>query len=235
LARVSALTVIVVHDDEALADRACEHVIAAAARLRPGPFRLALAGGSTPKRLYERLAARDDIDWSTVEVFWGDERVVPANDANSNYRVARELLLDRVGIPPERVHRIETERGAEDAAAHYGALLGDDPLHLVLLGMGGDGHTASLFPGGVSTGAPVLVTTSPVPPAVRVTLSLGSINGAEEVLLMVAGSTKAERLAEARAQQRAPDDPLLLPVARVRPERLTWMVDQEAARFLAID
>ncbi len=243
---MSAIELVVVTDAEALAASAAEHVVrAASAVAHARPFRLALAGGSTPKRLYAKLAADTRIDWQNMALFWGDERVVPADHEKSNYRMVREVLLDHVPIPAAQIHRIEIERGAAEAASHYFAIVDEQPLDLVLLGMGDDGHTASIFPGATrATG--VAVTRSPVPPAERISLALDVINRAHEVVMLVAGANKAARLAEIYTQwqtggvqapgQQAPgqgepvDD--LLPAAMVRPERLCWMVDEAAASAL---
>src|SRR5262249_5021609 len=125
-----------------------------------GRFTVALAGGSTPRRLYQMLAEapiRDQVDWSRVEVFWGDERAVPPDHADSNFRMASAALLSKVAIPPANLHRMQAERPDLDAAAreYQGEIArvfsvppdGEPPcLDLVLLGMGPDGHTASLFP-----------------------------------------------------------------------------------------
>src|SRR5437899_6211908 len=113
---------------------------------RAGRCALALSGGSTPRPAYERLAAQEDVPWASVEVYFGDERGVPPSDVRSNYRMAREALLDRVKLPSGRVHRMEAEDpDREAAAARYAALL-PSPLDILVLGMGPDGHTASLFP-----------------------------------------------------------------------------------------
>ncbi len=228
------MDLVVVEDADALASRACAAIVDA---IRSASrFRLVLAGGSTPKRLYDRLAERADIDWSRVELLWGDDRLVAPTDDASNYRMAREALVDRVAIPPDQVHRIETERGPA-AADHYAEIVAGHAFDMVLLGMGTDGHTASLFPTDpASTGAgDVLVTRSPVPPTERVSLSLGAINRAARAILLVAGAAKATRLAEVYGQARMPDDRAHLPAARVRPARLTWLVDHAAAELLPTD
>ncbi len=140
---------------------AAERFVAAAeeAIARRGRFLVALSGGSTPKPMYADLAAdplASRVEWPCVHVMWGDERCVPPDDPASNYRLAREVLLDRVWIPPENVHRIRGEQDPARAAAAYERelrqLLAGDPLDLVLLGLGQDGHTASLFPGSPAIG-----------------------------------------------------------------------------------
>ena len=207
---------------------------AIAARIaEAGRCRIALAGGSTPKPVYAALAERTDLDWERIEVFFGDERAVSPDDPASNYRMAREVLLDPVKAP--RVHRIEGERDAALAAASYAEAMGDHPLDVTLLGMGGDGHTASLFPGGQDFPEAVervIVTQSPVPPVTRISLTLRTLNASRVVFLLVAGGGKASRLAEVFAQQRAGAP--ALPAASVRPSpgRLVWVVDDAAAAEL---
>ena len=201
--------------------------------------RLALAGGSTPRPVYQRLAQADlarTIDWANVHVFWGDERCVSPDDDASNYRMAYSALLSQVPIIESNVHRIEVEQGSVAAARLYAEILGDEPLDLVLLGMGGDGHTASLFPNStdLETSERVIPTRSRVVPFDRVSISLRQINDACEVHLLVSGADKAERLAEV-LQQIECDMPTL-PAARVQPRSglLFWLSDAAAAQQLAI-
>lgn len=198
-----------------------------------GQCRLALAGGSTPQPVYERMAERDlarRIDWNRSIVFWTDERCVPPDDERSNYRMAMDALLRHVPVLTGNVHRIEGELDPEAAAGRYAKALGDEPLDLVLLGMGGDGHIASLFPETPDlrpADARVIATRSPLPPVRRVSLSLRTLNEARSVLFLVAGASKADRLAEAIRQScsAAPS----LPAAMVRPQALSWFVDADAA------
>jgi 6-phosphogluconolactonase len=200
-----------------------------------GKCRLVLAGGNTPRPVYQRLAQTDlaqTIDWARVHIFWGDERCVPPDDAASNYRLANDALLAHVPLVTRHVHRIEVERGSESAARHYAQILGGEPLDVVLLGMGADGHTASLFPhsADLATGERVIAALSPVPPVQRVSISLRQINESHEVYLLVTGADKAERLAEVLRQidSGAPT----LPAARVQPRSglLFWLCDAAAAR-----
>jgi len=208
----------------------------AAALERSGSAALALSGGSTPRTLYRLLALpehRASIAWDRVDVFFGDERCVPPIDVDSNYRMAHETLLGPLQLDSERVHRIRGELGAEQAAAEYEELLrarlGPAPrLDLVLLGMGGDGHTASLFPG-----APALderrrlavAARAPVEPRERVTLTFPALNAARRVLFLVAGVDKAPAVARVAAGDAS------APAARVRPAEgsCTWMLDRAAA------
>ncbi len=186
-----------------------------------GGARIALAGGGTPRPLYRTLARRPDaLDWSRVQVFWGDERCVPADDPASNYRMARETLLEPLGLGPSSIHRIPGELPPDETAVAYARTLGDSPLDLVLLGLGGDGHTASIFPDTpvqVAAARAVLATRSPAPPIHRVTLGYGPINGARAVAFLALGSGKAGPVSRVIAQGRARTP--VLPAAGVRRAR----------------
>ena len=203
-----------------------------------GRFSAALSGGSTPRALYERLASAEfssRIPWQDVHLFWGDERCVPPDHADSNYRMTAESLLGRVALPAENIHRIHGELAPHEAAAHYEAGLraffGSTPVFdLVLMGMGDDGHTASLFPDSPALAesarwAVAVEHTAPPPPLVsRVTLTFGVFNAARRVVFLVTGASKAQKLAEIR---RGAD----LPAGRIRPPNgdLLWLVDEAAA------
>ncbi len=227
-------------DGEAVARAALEHVIeaATAAAQERGTFRIALAGGSTPRRLYQLLAspeASGRIDWSRWQIFFGDERAVPPDHEKSNYRMAREAFLDNVPIAADNVHRIHGELPREQAARAYAETLGTEPLDLVLLGMGDDGHTASLFPGSPALEEKeraVVTSESPVPPRERVSLSLPTIDAARAVLFLVTGAGKADRLAQMLGERKsgAPK----LPSARIAPKsgELFLYVDEAAARHM---
>lgn len=202
-----------------------------------GRCRVALAGGGTPRPIYEKLAApplAGRIDWDRVEILWGDERCVPPDDPQSNYRMARQALVDHVAVPAAQVHRIEGERPPAEAARAYAEVLGEAPIDVLLLGMGGDGHTASLFPDTPEppADAPVVATHSPAGPRDRVSLSFSAINRSAAVFFLVAGAGKAERLAEVLGQIESGD--ATLPAARVQPAdgRLVWILDTEAASRL---
>ena len=212
--------------------------LAAAPQGQPGVFRLALAGGSTPRRLYALLAQpqrRDRFAWDALHIYFGDERVVPKEDDSSNFRMASQAWLQHVPIPANQIWRIETERGAEQAAAAYGDALGDKPLNTVLLGMGGDGHTASLFPDQpITSDAAAIVTHSPAPPPVRVSLGYGTLNRADSAVLLVVGDGKAARLAQVHRQLALPPQERSLPAARIEPRAsLWWLIDEAAASALA--
>ncbi|MEO9165663.1 MAG: 6-phosphogluconolactonase [Aquihabitans sp.] len=191
-------------------------------------FSFALSGGNTARTCYEHLAGMgDEIDWWKVDVYWGDERCVPHDHADSNYRLAREALLDRVGA----ANATYLMRCAEGPDA-YQLRLGDlGRLDLVHLGLGPDGHTASLFPGSAALDADPgrLVAMNDDPaglnPYRRMTLTLGGIARADLVLVTVTGTDKAEALAAVAAD----DD---LPAARIRADRVVWLVDHDAAAGL---
>lgn len=224
-------------DGDDVADAAAQFVVdcAADAIAARGRFTLALSGGSTPRPLYEWLATdegRDQIDWARVHLFWGDERGVPPDHADSNYRLARETLLDHVPIPAAQIHRIHGEDDPETAASAYEQTLRElsaDGLDLVLLGLGRDGHTASLFPNrpaGRETSRWVVADQDPTGRA-RITLTPPAINAARTVAFIVTGADKALVLQAVREGPVAPD---LLPAQRIGPPhgRLVWIVDHAA-------
>lgn len=224
----------------ALVERAAELFIQTAAQsfLARGYFSVALSGGSTPRALYQ-LLADTPLAWEHIHFFWGDERCVPPDHADSNYRMTAESLLRRVHIPPENIHRIQGELPPEEAALRYEDALrrffDDAPrFDLILLGMGEDGHTASLFPNSPALHertrwvAAVPHTTPPPPLVPRVTLTLPVLNAARQVLFLVSGAGKAQRLAEVL---HAPTASPSLPASMIRPDHgdILWMVDQSAA------
>lgn len=206
-----------------------------------GGFYVALAGGTTPKAAYELLAAEPyatAVPWKDVFVYFGDERCVGPDDADSNYGMARRAFLDAVNIPSQNVHRLRGEDDPQHAADAYSRILvedlGDFPrLDLVMLGMGPDGHTASLFPGTTVGAGDALVAAPYVEKlrAFRLTLTPRVINNAREVLIATEGSAKAEVLAAVR---NGPADPDRYPIQRIVPTAgtLRWMVDRAAASEL---
>lgn len=231
--------VMVVQDAEALAALAADEIarrMARAAEAR-GLASLALAGGATPRRTYERLADPDrheGVPWEKVLLFFGDERCVPPDHPDSNHRMVREALLSRLALPAANVHRMAGEAAdADRAAAAYEAelrdALGPAPrLDLVVLGMGPDGHVASLFPGSPALGETARLAVAAearLPPVRRITLTLPALNAARAVLFLVAGAAKAEAVAAVLAG-RGPE----LPASRIQPEgELVWLLDREAA------
>jgi 6-phosphogluconolactonase len=204
-----------------------------------GACRVALAGGSTPRPVYERTARADlaaRVDWTRVALFFGDERCVPPDHEASNYRMVEEALVARLGAERSpRLHRIAAEEPPADAARAYAADLGEAPLDLVVLGMGDDGHTASLFPGrpeAAERSARVVAARSPKPPVERVSLSLRAINEARVVRFWVTGEDKAVRLAEVFREIESGTP--ALPAAQVQPPtgQLVWFLDHAAAARL---
>lgn len=203
-------------DAEALAGAAAEHIAQAIRSSRT--LRLALAGGTTPRRCYQLLAAMA-LPWGRVSVVFGDERCVPPSDPESNYRMAVESLLGRVA--PASVHRMPAELGAEEAAALYEPVIAAVPLDLVLLGVGPDGHTASLFPGNAAltaSGLVVAVHGAPKPPPDRVSLSLRALRAATRVLILAAGADKREAVRRGLAGE--------APVGMI--PQAEWLVTQDA-------
>jgi 6-phosphogluconolactonase len=207
-------------------------------------FLVALSGGSTPTRLFQLLATdfRQQVHWSRVHVFWGDERCVPPDDPGSSYGQARDALLSHVPVPDANIHRIKGELGPVEAARDYSVTLqgfASPPLawprfDLVYLGMGEDGHTASLFPGSrVKVFDPTLPVTAHYQdrPANRVTLTPIVFNSAREVAFMVTGAKKADTLAEVLNGK---SDPERYPAERIVPTEglLIWLVDEAAAARL---
>lgn len=210
-------------------------------------FLVALSGGSTPKALYAALASPNiaqRLDWTKVHFFFGDERCVPAEHPDSNFGIAQAMLFAPLHIPPSSIHRIRGEDPPDAAAISYETLLrrlaaGPEEqwpvFDLVLLGMGDDGHTASLFPGTPAVSEStrwVIPSCAPQGTRSRITITLGVINHASVILFLVTGHKKAtvvQRILEKRA-----DDPSPYPAALVRPEhgRLLWYLDHAAASEL---
>jgi 6-phosphogluconolactonase len=229
------MTAVVVSETAgAAAEAAADRLIVAIDQSRRGrgAAHLALAGGNTPRRTYELLAARID-DWSGVEVWFGDERAVGPDDPESNYRMASETLLAG-GTGPE-VHRIEGERGPEEAAAAYADLMlerlpreNDLPVvDLALQGLGPDGHTASLFPGNPAVeadGVCVAVHGAPKPPPDRITLTVPVLRAARSVVFLATGDEKADAVRGLLAGA-SPD----VPASLLGGDRTEVIVDRAAA------
>ena len=202
-----------------------EDVAAAAATeiaeaIRKGARTLVLAGGTTPLRCYELLADLD-VRWGKVAVLFGDERCVPPDHPDSNYRMVRETLLNRVA--PASVHRMAGELGPTAAARDYERIVGVlVPLGVVLLGVGEDGHTASLFPGHPALkadGWTVGIRNAPKPPPQRVTLTLAALGGARRVIILATGAGKADAVARAKRHE--------VPSGMIAGAR--WLIDRAAA------
>jgi 6-phosphogluconolactonase len=223
---VSDVELVVVEDTAAVAEAVAQRLANAVADGRS----IVLTGGKTPERAYERAAALAP-DWSRVEVWWGDERCVRADDENSNYGMAKRALLDRLEAPPLAVHRIAGELGMEDAAEEYEDELGSTALDLLLLGIGPDGHIASLFPGkaALDEEARRVVGSEPglEPWVDRVTLTLPALRAAGEILFVVSGEAKAEAVRRAFAEEPSPDTPASL--VRADSGHTTAILDRAAA------
>lgn len=230
----------ILRDEAELASTAAEWIVGLCKG--SAAFHVALAGGSTPRRLYERLAdpsCQTKVEWSRWHVWFGDERAVPAYDEASNYQMANTSLLQHVAIPARQIHRMPADDPYLDDAAHrYEAELragvqpsrGMPRLELVLLGLGDDGHTASLFPGDGATRVTDRACTpsrAAQEPKDRLTLTFPALNAAARVAFLVTGRHKADALRGVTAAR--------VPAARVRPTdgELVWFLDQAAADSMA--
>ena len=239
----------VVAGPQALAQAGAELFVALARQgiETTGSFRVALSGGSTPLAMYDMLSQpplSSQVDWRNVFVYWGDERFVPQGDPENLFSSARARLLARVPIQQEHTYPWPTENiSPEDAARRYADVLqstfqsSQPKFDLVLLGMGPDGHTASLFPGSQEIAHPTNVLTIPVygapkPPPTRLSFTSKLINDAEQVVFLVSGKDKAEAL---RAVIQGEPDPVRWPSQVVSPVdgHLQWLIDEEAASELS--
>lgn len=225
----AGLELIVVADAEAAATRAADELVRAA---RAG-LDIALCGGTTPRRAYE-LAAAAEPDWSRATLWWGDERAVPPDDPRSNFRLAEEALLSHLRHQPAAVHRIRGELGAAPAAAELDAALRGVELGLVLLGLGADGHTASLFPGKASVGERerLAVAAEPglAPWVERVTLTVPAYGAAVRVVFLAVGADKADAALRAFGGTADPATPASL--VRSCCGATLAILDEAAARHL---
>ena len=239
MSQVSA-SIEVAKDPEALARRAAGWITDLAAASR-GRFAICLSGGSTPRRLYQLLAEspyRDALPWDRIHWFWGDERFVPHDHRDSNFRMAHEAFLSRVPVPAENIHAVPTEGiSPEDAAAAYESTLKsfyggptlapDRPLFgVTLLGLGEDGHTASLFPGQpalqeMQRWAVAVIGAKSEP---RITLTYPALDSSRDLAFVVTGAEKRQAVARAQAEDPA------IPAGAIRPiGRLHWFTDRAAA------
>ncbi len=228
-------------DAEAVAVRAAADIARhlEAVRAERGIAHIALSGGSTPRRTYE-LLGEERVGWGAVEVWFADERCVGPEDADSNYRLASDTLLERAAIPAQRIHRMQGELGPQEGARRYALELsehapagsGDVPvpvLDLVVLGIGPDGHVASLFPGAATLDAGeravcLGVRDSPKPPPERITLSLAVLRAAGRCVLLATDASKADAV---NAMLGEPSRHV--PASLLRRERLTVIVDDAAS------
>ena len=238
-------TIRVLPNAKALVEEVADRIVAAArtANADGQMFSLFLSGGSTPKALFELLSSdafRNQIDWRAVELYFGDERCVPPDSDLSNYKMAKTTLIDRVPIPGDNVYRMKGELDPEAAAKEYGQMLQerfqDAGPDVLLLGMGDDGHTASLFPK-----TPALAEQKhrcvanhipydyiPAGTSWRITLTFPFINRSREIFILATGAAKAERIAEVLEGEL---DVTRLPIQGVNPSpgHLTWFMDTAAA------
>ncbi len=238
-----------VYDDaEQLARAAAELFVQVASKSigEHGRFRVALSGGSTPRRVYELLAMpafSSRIVWDPIDIFWGDERYVPPDDSNSNYRMAAEALLLHAPLPPANIHRVPTEISPPSAAARayenkirqcFGESVSVPQFDLIYLGLGTNGHTASLFPH-----SPALRERSRLVfadfvaevNAWRISMSATLLNGGRTVAFLIQGQEKAQLLREVLL---GPRDLERLPAQLIAPEgKLLWMVDEAAAALVS--
>ncbi len=248
---MATLQMQILPDPPAVAQAAADLIIASAADAiaKRGWFSIVLSGGSTPKLLYQILASdacRDRINWAKVDVYFGDERAVPPHHADSNYRMAAANLLSKVPLLPRNIHRVEGEIDPQDAAKDYGKLLkarfgdfapGGGP-DVTLLGMGDDGHTASLFPNSIALGETQhrcigqFVENSTTGASWRITVTAPFINTSRLILPLITGAAKAGRLKEVL---HGPRDPQRLPIQLIDPKppgQVIWLVDAPAAAEL---
>jgi 6-phosphogluconolactonase len=241
----------VVADPRAMVEEAARRIVSAADRAdQQGQlFALFLSGGSTPRALYQLLAGeqwRGQIDWANVELYFGDERCVPPDHPESNFRMVNEALISKVPIPASQVFRIRGEIDPNEAAKEYGLILKEhfegEGADLMLLGMGSDGHTASLFPGTAAvdeTDHRCVANHVPhdyIPKGTewRVTVTFPFINRSREILILCAGKDKQARVRQVLEGSPEGDD---LPIRRVRPEggSVTWLLDPAAAGMDAVE
>ena len=223
-----------------LARAAAEHFLCSSneAVAKRGSFTVALSGGSTPKRLYQLLAEqfRDQIPWSGIHFYWSDERHVPPSHPESNYRMTNEAMLSRVPVSPANVHRVFSENPAADAAQDYEDTIvkqigGNPRLDLILLGLGADGHTASIFPGSAVLHETKRLVAAPWVEKLetyRITMTLPLLNNGASVVFLVSGAEKAQIVKEVL------EGPEKYPAQAVKPANgeLIWMLDQDAAKEL---
>lgn len=203
---------------------------------------IALAGGSTPKPIYEAIAL-NNLSWNKIHVFWGDERYVPANHPDSNQKMAKEAWLDKVDIPPENIHPMPTtgNNPQEDALKHeqeirnfFQCPQGFPSFDIILLGMGDDGHTASLFPHTQALeNTTNLITVGNKGESLRLTFTAPLINGAHRVIFLVSGNNKQNALKEVFSKD---SNPLEYPSKMIQPQgELIWFIDKDAMGELNLD
>jgi len=212
-------------DIPAVAEAACESILAAAKKAiaERGAFKIVLAGGTTPEATYRELA-KQDSDWSNWHVYIGDERCLPTDDAERNSIMAARSLTDHVAIPTKQLYIIDAEQGAEVAAKAYASIVDAAlPFDMVLLGMGEDGHTASLFPGHQHEALETThaVHNAPKPPSDRISLSASTLANTHALLMLITGSGKQQPMVQWRAGEP-------LPIASINATNSLIMMDEAA-------
>ncbi|GAC1357609.1 MAG: 6-phosphogluconolactonase [Ktedonobacteraceae bacterium] len=242
------MDVVIFSDGDKLSHAAAEYIVRVAHEsvTAHGKFTLALSGGSTPKKLYALLATepyRSQVDWARVEIFWSDERCVPADDPESNYRMAQEVMLSKLPISAEQVYRMPADESDRDAASEAYAqevrrVFGTSEIpafDLIQLGMGPEAHTASLFPHQASLHEQhrlIMAVTVPKPPPPRLTFTPPLLNAARHVLFLVTGAEKAEAV-QAVLEGEQPADEYPAKIVRPANGEVTWMLDTAAAGMLS--
>lgn len=212
-------------DGNAVAQAACERILTAAEKAiaESGAFKIVLAGGTTPEATYRELS-KQESDWANWHVYIGDERCLPTDDAERNSVMAARSLTQHVAIPAEQVYIIDAEQGAEVAAKSYATIVSAAlPFDMVLLGMGEDGHTASLFPGHEHNQSELThaVHNAPKPPSDRISLSASALANTNELLMLITGTGKQQPLAQWRAGES-------LPIASIKAKNTLIMMDEAA-------
>ena len=227
----------------AVARAFADHIVAKLAEKEEGPLFWALSGGSTPKLLFKLLAEeyRDKIDWSRLHFFWGDERLVPHDDPESNYGEVKTLLFDKVPVVDSQIYPVQTDLAPEEAAAAYAETMvsvlpmnsdGLPILDINMLGMGTDGHTASIFPSNMNellqSDKICAVAKHPDSGQLRVTMTGPVLNASDEVAFLITGNSKTQRVAQILNGEHGAED---FPVAHVKPTsgKLLWFLDEAAA------
>lgn len=246
LSETSASRVVTVADDLDDLSRRAARFFAESAREaidKQGRFTVALSGGSTPRRTFALFAEEPfrSIPWNAIHIFWGDERLVPLTQPDNHFRMSTDIFLSKISIPSENVHRVMVESETPAAAAddyenQLKAFFGLDPgelprFDLIILGMGADGHMASLFPGTPGLGERQRLVTSHFVPKVntnRLTLTLPVLEHARQIMFLVSGTNKAETLRQVLGSTE-PDATLPATLLRPKDGKVLWMVDQDAA------
>ena len=241
------MSIAIYPDTETLSQEAARYIVRVAQESITAHkrFTIALSGGSTPKKLYGLLAEepyRSQINWEQVDIFWSDERCVPPDDAESNFLMAQQVLLSKIPIPANQIHRMPADQADRDASSYAYTLemqqtIGTDGVpsfDLIQLGMGPEGHTASLFPHQPSLHEQqrlVMPVTVPKPPPPRLTFTPRLLNAAAHVLFLVTGAEKQDAVKAVLEGEYQPDE---YPAQIVQPTKgeVTWMLDQTAAAKL---